>query len=289
MTQRGEREQRRKTSQTGKISWTSISRFNRLSMGLIAVAIIGAVFAYAVTRPTRIDLCASEVLTNGGGVSVNLAAKTLKLETQERAVPLERLSNQSAMVIDTLSRLCREREKGNLSEEEYRNRFNQVVQPVLASAKLAASANLPIFKDDVCMTAYCSNGTFIKFLGYHDGNVVRIKSMFDFSSNVPTPFEERCITETERDKEGGYPPDRNPFNKELPLPEWGIGKAPPGKDACGSYFLVIRSKAEPVWSSGGTGTLEYQIDGFFRVRTQLAGTYVTFYLDEVPATASDFG
>jgi hypothetical protein len=261
--------------------WFTSRRLGRCSWGLIPLALLGIVFAYVVTRPVRTDVCASEVLTNGRGVTVNLAAKTLKLETQEQAVPLERISDRSAVVIDTLSRLCRERQKGNLTGEEYQHRFNQVIEPVLASV----APKVPTFKADICMTSYCSNADFIKFLTDHDGDVVRINSMFDFSQANSLPFVDQCVA---TDARGNYPPHLSPFNAELPLPEWEDGKAPPNESLCGVYSLEMQSKAKSVWSSGGTGTTTYRINSFFRVNRQISGEKVTFYLQEMPASAGDF-
>jgi hypothetical protein len=88
------------------------------------VAVLVTFFAFLLLKPAKSDFCASEVLTNGRGMKVNLTTQTIKMDAQSKPVPLQELSNQSALMVDNLSRLCREKEKGNISGQEYSARFD---------------------------------------------------------------------------------------------------------------------------------------------------------------------
>jgi hypothetical protein len=160
---------------------------------------------------------------------------------------------------------------------------------------------IPSFKDDVGLTGYVDNRPFIEFLNKHDGGVVHLQLTVDASmAGGPATFlDERC------------PPDRadgkGPEDWPTPLFEtmWSVPAvspermyelsqgAQPETDVEGSYLCSTHlrlhgpSASEMEWSSGGTGTITWRLNHFFRVNRTVSGTETTFTLNEVPATASE--
>lgn len=270
-----------------------------VSATLLGLAAIGAVLLFATTRPARSDMCSSEVLTNGRGVSVNLAAKTLKLGAQQQAVPLEKISDQSALIIDSLSRLCRERKGGNITEAEYQQRFEEIVVRLRGRAKSRAS-EMPMFSGEVDMVGGGPGvRKLVAFLEGNEGSVVRIDARLDFSRmHGAYPIFQACLAD--RPEPEDYPVEDNFSGEELILPYRTrdlSGSAAHDADVpeqerhefCNRYAMIMNLLSEPVPSYGGTGVVTYDIDGYFRVRAQeRSGNTTAFYLSELQASPADY-
>ncbi len=268
----------------------------------LGTLLIAAILTFFVLRPARSDMCASEILTNGRGVSINLRAKTFTVEGETKEVAIQRISERTALVIDGLSRLCRERHNGTVDAIEYSARFDKLVLPLIAETK-ATTPQIPTFTGYIDVVGYSGNEKLIRFFEKYDGKIVQISAQID-ASDVPISenWEYNCFhsanskydlklgdittKSTDKDVSWVFGEDKI-FNRDLPLP---IGDLYDNIErfSCERYKLRIVSDKKSVFSSGGVGTLIFKFGGRFRIDSSVVSAHETFYLTELSAEASDF-
>lgn len=263
---------------------------------LAIVLVILSVSAYMIVQPSRVDTCASEVLTNGRGVSINLATKTFKFGAEGQEVPISSISEQSAIVIDALSRLCRENESKTIETSEYRRRFDQIISPITANIKRNVQ-NIHLFEGNIDAVGYVGNKEFLDFLDSNVGNVVRINTESDVSADVATDnWDKNCYWDEDTNiifynGETSRSHKQEFFNRTLPLPLKSIDENWKESDGsshlCEEYTITFNSSEREEVSASGNARSVF-INGFFKVK-RIQRSWETHYeLTEVPATPSDF-
>ena len=171
-----------------------------------------------------------------------------------------------------------------------------------------------VYYGDIYLTAQADNSPFIRFLDTNNGEIVGIFSIVDASIQGQTHnyLRECGIIEAQRDDQSGeeyskytkgaYEQDNvlsgNLYNKELPLPqlvgdaEKKLSAMADGDDVeitdrqnyylCRAASLFIRTmQLDPAMSAGGTGVVNYDLNGFFRVRKRALSGSITYDLNEV--------
>ena len=157
----------------------------------VRLALIAATVAYLVVRPAKSDLCASEILINGRGGAVNLKTQTITLGSEAKPVPLETMTNDSQLVIDELSRLCRQHQARMITSEQY---FMAVQNLLKRNDKPAAPAKLPLFNGSIGVTGLVDNRPFRRFAEENVGKIVRLNLNIDAGAYNPlgVHFIEQC-------------------------------------------------------------------------------------------------
>ncbi|MBY5785310.1 hypothetical protein HFN62_16460 [Rhizobium leguminosarum] len=137
-------------------------------------------------------------------------------------------------------------------------------------------------------TTYPENSEVITFLEVHDKKIIYVNSVIDTSivmlSSISSA-EESCSQLA-----SNSPPSNNVTYVELPLPNLRDKKlfetddVKPSDVDCNVAVVFRTINKELDWTSGGTGIMQYPIQGFFSVKRRYSGSVTTYILEERPAS-----
>ncbi len=268
----------------------TVAASKSVMLATVVIVFIAAVMAFFVLTSRRVDACASEVLTNGRGVSVNLTTKIVSFDGDSKDIPIEKIDKDGALMVDSLSRLCRQRESKLISNEEYQNNLDTILKALTPSS--ASRGTVPTFNDGIDLVGYTGNKGFIDFLDKNEDG--RVKIIADLAVDVDEDFskwEENCYYDPEtvdpRDYDSVGNRKDGVFNKNLPVPLLPLEKRASANDGlshlCDEYMIFIRTNKKEIESYGGTGVVRYKVNGTFDITRSLSGSITKFYLTEVQA------
>jgi hypothetical protein len=264
---------------------------------VVILAVIGAWVVYPVLRPTKADLCASEILLNGRGGTINLETGTFKAGAGATPVPLESVTNDTQVVIDELSRLCRQHEAKVISTDQYFARTQELLRP---PAKPAAAATIPKFDGTIGVTGLVDNRPFRKFIEDNAGKIVRLNLTMDAGAYNPLGihFLEQCYQSQDDSGEiqSTFPSfEDNLYGQRFHLIEveediqgYEEFAEDQGWIGCGPVLEFDSAGRRLTWSSAGPGLTSTVVDGFYRVGRDHMGTETTYRFEEVSAGVADY-
>ena len=264
----------------------------------LILALIAAVLIYLVVKPPRQDLCSSEILINGRGGAVNIQTRTVTLGGEGKPVPLDKMTNDSQLAIDQLSRWCREHQAKLISSEEYYARTERLLKP--AAQERPAAARVPLFKGSIGVTGLVDNRAFRRFVEANIGKVVRLDLTVDAGAYNPlgVHFLDRCYSAiNDAGEEVSHFPAMmdNLFGQRFHLIEteedvkdYAEPNEKEKQISCGPD-LEFRSNGRTLnWSSAGPGLTFTRIDGFYRVSADYMGAGQSFRFEEVTGSIADY-
>ncbi len=94
--------------------------------GLILVGMVllaALVFWFISNNHIPDDDCRSDIASTNRDFSIDVEAKSIKIGANSSAVQLEKLTNQSQLVIDRAIRLCRMHKSGQISDDTFEKMF----------------------------------------------------------------------------------------------------------------------------------------------------------------------
>lgn len=262
----------------------------------VILALIAAVVAVLVLRPSRQDLCASEILINGRGGEVNIQTKTVTLSSKAKPVALETMTNDSQILIDQLSRYCREHQAGLMTRSEYLTATEKLIRPVVKGQP----PKVPLFKGSIGITGLVDNRPFRKFADDNVGKVVRLDLKIDAGMYNPIGehFLHQCYyaEDTSTGEQVSQFPGMmdNLFGQRFHLveseeenQEYELTERHK-RILCGPTVEFNSNSRKLTWSSAGPGLIFTAIDGFFRVSLDQMGAGQSYRFEELSGSIADY-
>jgi len=264
---------------------------------VVLLAAIGAWLVYPVLRPARDDICASEILLNGRGGSINLKTNTVILEADADPVPLDSMTNDSQVLIDELSRLCRQHEAGSIPTERYFERTEALLRP---AEKPPAATRIPRFEGTIGVTGLVDNRPFLAFAQANAGKIVKLGLRIDAGAYNPLGvyFLDKCYEGS--DAAGAvtstFPgTGDNLFGQRFSLIETHEDVAEYAEVTdrqkqigCGPAVEFVSGNRRMTWSSGGPGLTFATLDGFYRIAVDYMGAGQTYRFEEVSGSVTEY-
>jgi hypothetical protein len=274
-----------------------LTNAQKVGSALILALIVAAV-VYPVLRPTKQDSCASEILINARGGTVDLRTRTISVGAKSQPVALEKMTNDTQLVIDELARLCRQHAEGRITTEQYFTAIQNRLRPTEKPAAPPA-AKVPRFDGSIGVTGLVDNRPFRKFADDNAGKIVRLRLRIDAGAYNPVGvfFLEKCYESVaDNGERTSVFPDTmdNLFGQRFSLveaeqdvQEYDISEAQK-LIGCGPAVEFISSNRTLHWSSDGPGLTHATIDGFYRENIDQMGAGITYRFEEVAGSIADY-